>query len=172
MRGIRVNGDWQPPVYSGSVQTGVACTPVQYKQQWFDDCHIPPQVKKTLQANTRRKARKARTPDWAQHIRHKKVNALAEHHNKHKGPKQGALVDGASSSDHVGAHDVPYVTGVHDLETPEVYDTVNGTATVTQEGSITYGDITLPHTKLMPSSKESLASLQTGAPLHCISTPV
>ena len=47
------------------------------------------------------------------------------------------------------------------MPTPEVYESVNGTTTVTQEGSITYGSITLPQSKLTPSSKESLVSLQT-----------
>jgi hypothetical protein len=86
---------------------------------------------------------------------------MTDHQLKHEGPTKGAIVDGASSSDHVGADNIPYVTGVHDLEIPEVYDTVNGTATTTQEGSITYGNITLPQSKLLPTSKESLASLQT-----------
>jgi len=45
--------------------------PVNYKLQWCNDCNIPPQVRKTLQANLRRKLRKPRTPNYTSHVKNK-----------------------------------------------------------------------------------------------------
>lgn len=69
--------------------------------------------------------------------------------------------------DHVGITDIPHVKDLHKLQTPETYDTVSGTATATQEGTITYGGITVKNSKILPSSKESLVSLQTLSDMGC-----
>ena len=83
----------------------------KYKLQWCNDCNlsnsqIPKQLNKTLQANFRRRLRKSRTPNYAQHIKNKKVTAMDAHMNTHGGPKKGAHGDGASTSDHVGGPDI------------------------------------------------------------------
>ena len=156
---------YQDPKYWPHLRhTGAVGTPhkTTKKVHWLDDCHLPPRAYKTMQAKSqRRKLRKSRTPDYQQHIKTKKAKEVGAHLEVHGGPKEGAVVDGAASDDMAGSKDIQHVTKVTELANPTVYTTVDGEATATHEGSISYGGITLNHTKLMHTAPESIVTIQT-----------
>jgi len=110
----------------------------------------------TQQRQAKNAGRRAKAPNYLEHLRYKQVVASKDR----VGPVCGATADCAASASFIGKDDIQYAENVERLEQPEEYDTVHGTVTITHKGDIMYGGVAVKGGRLVPSSPTSLVSVQ------------